>query len=338
MAVDGLRIISILAVVLIHTTTRTMEASSFHLETIQWTVFLNQAARFAVPLFFMISGFVLELNYDHHPNYFAYLWKRINRIFIPYIFWSAIYYYFIYTQHGVNFLTALLYGSASWQLYFIPTLLIFYIVFPLLHELYTFITSKWIFLGLTIIQLWLLWHDYNVKSYDLFYPLGIASLNYMVFILGMVANRNQEVVLGIIRRWKLLLIFGCMAAAILVYYQGSHLYIQTHNYLRLYSQWRISITLYVLLLAAVIYGWLHKAYVDIIKKVAALSFFVFFVHIIVLENVWKYLFLPLVTHNGGLTVLQQGWFDPLFFGVTALSSLGLAWAAHKIPYFSRLTG
>jgi len=47
-------------------------------------IFLNQIARFAVPMFFMISGFVLELNYDGNTGFWQYLKKRFSRIFIPY--------------------------------------------------------------------------------------------------------------------------------------------------------------------------------------------------------------------------------------------------------------
>src|SRR5258708_3540298 len=107
-AIDLLRISAIIGVIFIHTTTKTLEASNYDLVKIPWTLFLNQIFRFAVPLFFMISGFVLELNYPFHVNYFTYLKKRCVRILMPYIFWSAIYYFFVYKQHTTNFFQTLL--------------------------------------------------------------------------------------------------------------------------------------------------------------------------------------------------------------------------------------
>src|SRR5581483_7891153 len=101
--IDVLRIISILAVIIIHTTTRTLEINGADIIRVQWTLFLNQIFRFAVPLFFMISGFVLEVSYPFHASYFTYIKKRINRIFVPYLFWSAIYYFFVYKEHTENF-------------------------------------------------------------------------------------------------------------------------------------------------------------------------------------------------------------------------------------------
>ena len=119
-AIDALRTISILAVVLIHTTTRVLENSGYNLYTHPFTLFFNQAARFAVPMFFLISGFVLELNYHLNESFIHFLKKRFIKVFIPFLFWSLIYYFFIYTKHNSGFLEALIGGNASYQLYFIP--------------------------------------------------------------------------------------------------------------------------------------------------------------------------------------------------------------------------
>ena len=73
--IDVLRIIAILAVVLIHTTTKTLQISPNALLVVPFTLVLNQVSRFAVPLFFMISGFVLELNYNSSEKYITYLKK-----------------------------------------------------------------------------------------------------------------------------------------------------------------------------------------------------------------------------------------------------------------------
>src|SRR5690242_5000258 len=94
--IDVLRLVSILAVLLIHTTTRTLEISHYDLVNNLFTLFLNQASRFAVPLFFLISGFVLEVS-NKPIKYITFLKKRLGKIFIPYIFWSLIYYFLIYT-------------------------------------------------------------------------------------------------------------------------------------------------------------------------------------------------------------------------------------------------
>src|SRR5579872_6838550 len=130
-AVDLLRILAILAVVFIHTTTRTLEASRYNIPTLSWTLFLNQIFRFAVPMFFLISGFVLELNYNSKIEYKIYAKKRVSKIFVPYVFWSFFYFLFVYpvwhfSVFSLSFIYILITGNSSYQLYFIPVLIIFY--------------------------------------------------------------------------------------------------------------------------------------------------------------------------------------------------------------------
>lgn len=338
--IDILRTISILAVILIHTTTRTLEVTSYNLLKTPWTLFLNQAARFAVPLFFMISGFVLELNYHLHESYFTYLKKRFSRIFIPYVFWSAIYYYFIYNKsHGANFLNSILKGDASYQLYFIPSLLIFYLLFPLIHKYFRLLGNKWIMIALGLSELLLLYHDYNIKPLQFYYPLSIALLNYFVFILGMSLARNQEVFFNFIRRWKLVLFFGTIIFAFLVFFEGLTGYLATHNYLAFYSSWRPSVLVYTLFFAGFTYwAFDHKLkFISAIKTFSRLSFFVFFTHVIFLEAIW-YGFLKNVFEQSHGTIAQTLWYDPLYFLAVTIISFGVAFIVHKIPYLSKLTG
>jgi probable poly-beta-1,6-N-acetyl-D-glucosamine export protein len=338
--VDILRIISILAVLLIHTTTRTLEVSSFALTKIPWTLFLNQVCRFAVPLFFMISGFVLELNYHLHESYLTYLKKRFSRIMVPYIFWSVIYYFFIYYKgRDPNFLNSLLKGDASYQLYFIPALLIFYLLFPLIHNFCEFLLNKWLLILFGLIQLLLLYYDYSIRPLPIYYPLGIALLNFYVFLLGIVLARNQERFKTFIKKWKLLLLFGTISLAVFIFAEGLNGYLKTHDYLTFYTSWRPSILLYTIFLSGFLY-WVFdrklKA-IEVIKKISHLSFFVFFIHVIVLEAVWYSVGLRLFEMTNG-KIIQQVWFDPLFFAVVTIISFTIAFIAHKIPYLNKFTG
>jgi surface polysaccharide O-acyltransferase-like enzyme len=233
-AVDLLRIFSILAVVLIHTSTRILESTHMDLIHHQGSLLLNQISRFAVPLFFMISGFVLELSYKN--NFLDYLKKRISKIFVPYLFWSALYYFFIYTKHSDNFFQAILSGSASYQLYFIPALLVLYLLFPLLHKLYSLFANKLVLLILILAQTRLLYLDYHLQGLNIYYPLNIAALNFLVFVLGMMAFVNQEQLLKIAKRVWPLLIPTTIAAGLYVFKEGLKNYYATYNFQYYYSQ------------------------------------------------------------------------------------------------------
>lgn len=340
-AVDILRLLAILAVILIHTTTKALEITHFDLLSIPWTLFLNQISRFAVPLFFMISGFVLELSYSSNTSYFSYLIKRLNRIVIPYIFWSAVYFLFVYPHPGASFLSALIYGSSSHQLYFIPTLLIFYAFFPLFHRLYNLLSQKWLLLILFIVQIYFLYKDYYFHQigFSLSYPFLIALFNYFVFLIGIIAARHQSQLIIIATRYKYLLIFLSISLAFFVFYQGQSQYLKTYNYQAFYSQWRPSVLLYTFALSGILYYlFSQKQFLNsIFKTLSQLSFFVFFIHIIILETIWNNIALPLMKLTD-LHIAQNLFFDPLFFIITTFISFSIAYLVHRLPLLSRLTG
>lgn len=324
-AIDALRLLSILAVILIHTTTRSLEITHYDLIHSLGTLFLNQISRFAVPLFFMISGFVLELNFSEQTNLLTYFKKRLSRLVLPYVFWSAVYYFFIYTSHNTHFGWALLTGSASYQLYFIPSLLILYAIFPLLHKLYGFIVNKWVLAAMGIIQVIVLHMDYRDHTINLFYPLAIVLFNYFVFVIGMIAARHETKIKEVVAKWKLVFFGLAAASGYWVFREGFTTYYQTYNFQAFYSQWRPSVLLYTIFLAACLYYLFSKISLGqaLIKKLSSLSFAVFFVHVIVLETVWR---------------LWTPGNDLVFFGIVAFTSFALSLLAHKVPKLAHLTG
>jgi probable poly-beta-1,6-N-acetyl-D-glucosamine export protein len=339
LAIDAMRIVAILSVIGIHTTTRVLEESVFDVSGFTFTFFFNQILRFAVPLFFMISGFVLEVNYPNHPNYLSYLKKRLSRIFLPYLFWSAVYYFFIYQKHTISFLKAVLTGDASYQLYFIPTLLLFYILFPLVHRAYRYVTNRWVLYGLGILQLLLLAREYYFQPEAVFYPLTIAILNYYVFIIGIVLARHSEILISFV--YKRLVVIGLFltAMALFVFYEGRSLYLLTGNYKYFYWQWRPSILVYTLVVFAVMYVLFNgiNKYKGLISSLSRYSFFVFFVHVIILEYLWKLIGQNLFDKTLDMPG-QQLWFNPLFFVSVMIVTYGIAYLIHKFPVITKISG
>lgn len=59
--------------------------------------------RYAVPLFKIISGFLLYYSdlYKDRLNYMPFLKKRLNKVLIPYILWTIIYNLY-YSRHSIN--------------------------------------------------------------------------------------------------------------------------------------------------------------------------------------------------------------------------------------------
>lgn len=331
--IDALRVMAILAVIVIHTTTRTLEITGYNLVQTQWTLLLNQAARFAVPLFFMISGFVLELNYHSEDNYFKYLVKRLSRIAIPYATWSAIYFLLVYKEHTSSFWSALTFGSASHQLYFIPTLLIFYLIFPLLHRFWRLIGNRWVMIFLGLIQLRILYLGYFEKQLTVIYPIAIFLVNYFVFLLGMAAARNRDKLITLLTKLKYLLIPTLVVMIIIVFREGYYGYLQTHDYEKFYNQWRPSVLGLTIAVGGTLYYLFDKLKRGqyLIRSMAELSFFVFFIHVIVLENVWYYIGKP-------LGMAGQFWWDLVFWGLTTGISFAIAAVIHILPLLRKIVG
>lgn len=334
-----MRAIAISAVVLIHTTTRTIEAAKGNIQALSWTLFLNQMAKFAVPLFFMVSGFSLELNYPFHTSYFAFLKKRLGKIFIPYIFWSTVYYFFIYAQNHDNFLWVLYSGNASYQLYFIPTLFIFYLLFPLIHRMYGFLANKWVLLTLVYSQMAVLHKDYFVKPYKLDDPIHTLLMCYFVFILGMVAAKNKDALFEFAKKWKVILTGTTAILGFFIFIEGMTNFTKTGNYLTFYSNFRPSTLIYAVSLGILLFYIFDREHLKYSprKKLSDLSFFIFFIHVIVLENVWKYFGSDLFNTFGG-TFYGKILFDPLFFLSVFGTSFLIAFIIRKIPFASKITG
>lgn len=315
------------SVVMIHVTTRILEAANYDLVHQSLTLFFNQATRFAVPIFFLISSFLLELNYPLKFDYLTYFKKRFLRLFIPYLFWSLIYHFFVYTIHNQNFFLDLLSGNASYQLYFIPTLLLFYLIFPYLHQHYAFFIKKSTLIILTISQLILLSIDYYYHPLPLPYPLSVFVLNFEFFLLGLIVYRQKDLILSFVKKFRYLFLSLSLLLAFFVTWEGRNLYLKTNNYLSFYSQWRPSVFFYSLSISAFLFYFFQrvKTNLSLIKILARNSFFVFFVHIIVLELSWK--FIPHSLLN----------FAPFYFLIVATISYLLAIIVSKIPILNRLT-
>ncbi len=330
-AIDGLRTLCILAVVLIHSVTRILERTGYTLSQHQAALFLDGLGRYAVPLFFLISGFVLSLHYHLHESFLHFLAKRFNRVLIPYVFWSLFYYFFVYANNSDGIFHSLLTGSASYQLYFIPAVLILYLIFPILFAIRKLLGKPLVLLILGGLEVYFLYNDYFIRHYTFFMPLNIVLLNYFFFIVGMVAAKHHEYLVDHIKKYLFILLPVTFILPFYFYNQSISLYYKTYDIGKFYSSWRPDVFFYTLTFAAVFYYFFTKFNIGhrLFKKLSNLSFFVYFVHTLILELVW---------YRAGVRLIN---IDPsgliLFTAVTFISFL-TAYFAHKVKYLSRVTG
>ena len=88
---DWIRAASMLGVVLLHASSTFAAADSrFRVAGVTPALLCNQAVRFAVPLFFLLSG--LSLGLSGKPVKLPGFWlRRLRRTALPYVLWTLFY-------------------------------------------------------------------------------------------------------------------------------------------------------------------------------------------------------------------------------------------------------
>jgi len=198
---DHIRACAALSVIAIHVTAGFAQNSLFGFV---W----NQAMRYAVPLFVILSGFLLYYADLRRPrmSYFQYLTKRGQKIFVPYLLWTL--FYTVYSnRHDVlegdgftplmMFGKHILMGTGYVHLYFVLIVLQLYILYPLLRKWLESnpMSAVFVSLGLTLsAQTMIYLHQLGVfvlpsigMPYVSLFPIWL-----FYFVFGMYAASQKE--------------------------------------------------------------------------------------------------------------------------------------------------
>lgn len=178
---DLVRLAATLAVVMIH-------VSSTYLPGDSGGYFLNQLARFAVPLFFAVSGASLLAAYGQHLQIPAFYRGRLRKVFIPFVIWTGF-----YLLASYHFKLPALTDPAFWfdylkylglgidHLYFIVIILQLYILYPLLLKIYRSAGPKWLLAGSLALSLATQTIVYLMRWNILVFPTGLSVYLYLLF-------------------------------------------------------------------------------------------------------------------------------------------------------------
>lgn len=139
--IDYLRAIAIIGVLIVHTTDNTATVKKLTGMTFS-LVYIEELARFAVPMFIFISGFVLYNKYRSELPVKEFYKKRFMVILIPYLIFSVI--YCVVNAHlGLlpTITLSLLINSiftfkASGHFWYISLILIYYVFYPAITTYY----------------------------------------------------------------------------------------------------------------------------------------------------------------------------------------------------------
>lgn len=145
-----LRGFGVLAVIAIHTTGYFTEVKQFNALVLLnlWTDIFSQ---FAVPLFILVSGFVLAQNYRAGFSLRVFYIKRTRSIIPQYLIFSALYTAFNNwavmknSSLGINLMLILKniwHSEASYHLWFFSIIIQLYILYPLIIKIYTLFKQR----------------------------------------------------------------------------------------------------------------------------------------------------------------------------------------------------
>ncbi|AJD92178.1 hypothetical protein JMA_28610 [Jeotgalibacillus malaysiensis] len=324
-----LRAVGCLMVVLVHV------SALYYVERGDWEsviLFINQASRFGTPVFAVISGLLLFLQVRRKGFFLnKFITSRMNKIGIPFLFWTAFYLFYLWTMNGANpfasgfdrFLFNVAFGETYSHLYFISIVLQFYLIFPLLQ----FIKSKSAWTILLILSA----------------VVHVYSLHYMApeefgGLLGLIADQR-----AFLPKWLFFFIFGGFLA---YHWEGAKAWA---------FKMRVPLSIAVLLIfyfAAVEYEWGGYIGSNRVTNIINLPIIVLFIMAISEKishnNVLNYSAAKIGTMSMGIylvhpfviSILQRTmpadvWtlaLFPLWYSVVMVITIGIILFIQKIPF------
>lgn len=204
----NLRGMAIIAVVVIHLTSGKYDSIGFDGS---FNLILNQLSRFAVPVFFISSGYGLFVTGKHELPLKKYYFGRYKIIVPTYLFWTLIYFVLTGSRRSLSALGCdLLTGEASYHLYYLLVLILFYLIYPFVYEFFS--TRKGLIISLVLTLIFQCLIQFNIDIFG----MGPSNIfNWLAyFSLGIYFGRNQNKLRELFSKEKSLFIIGMSAVLI----------------------------------------------------------------------------------------------------------------------------
>jgi len=140
--IDNSRILAIFAVIVVHVGAKVVDENTIGSEYWWYGNIFESLARWCVPVFVMISGALL-LDPNKKEDLLTFYRKRLHRIFIPFLFWSVIYLYWVFFKadmvgieiNATDLLKRILSGVPYYHMWFLSMILCLYIFTPFLRKI-----------------------------------------------------------------------------------------------------------------------------------------------------------------------------------------------------------
>lgn len=336
---DTLRALAIVSVVLLHSAAPLLYEFN-NLLPIDWHVanVYDSLTRWCVPIFLMISGY-LNINSSHKPSVFYK--KRFTKIVIPFVFWGIFYYLFslylnpnIYLFHALldintytSFFKQLIFGPVYYHLWFIYSIIILYLLNPMLKELLSRISTRTLsyfivgyFFLISVNNILNLQFDIGINTSGLansvgYFVYGFLFIGY--YLLGYLLGRVNKV------NMPLLNIVGIVSLVVTIF--GTY-FITVENdgifnaffyhYLN-FNTVLVSVWIFLLLKVK------NPKNNALVYNISQYSFGIYLAHVFIIELLNKF--------NFNITFVSPILGIPLFSLIVIVISYIIVWILSKIP-------
>ncbi|ASS75996.1 hypothetical protein CIG75_14175 [Tumebacillus algifaecis] len=334
--IDFIRAIAALSVIAIHIT------ASYVTDTTLGRAW-NEIMRYAVPLFILLSGFVLYKIEMGRPqlSYLQFQRKRMGKVLIPYVLWTLLYVLYIAREFLRNngfegiprlwspTLDHLYYGTAFYHLYFLIITFQLYLLYPLLRDAMNR-KPLWVLSGSFLLTLFAQVAAY--MHWDLGWRISFFPNWLFFFVFGMYFALHKQSWEPKLRRNSLLVGALWIASLAIVFLDGYF----TKKWA--YSV-KPSVMLYTILsflffyVVAMRFADTKSRFGKLLDWLSAQSFLIFLLHPLVLNlfgnQMRKYGYGSLLDGNLGMIMLYL---------IVTLITCGLTWIGSHLPLTTYLGG
>ena len=334
---DILRIVACFAIVLLHVSSSVLDTVNVHSSEFLIMIVYNSLTSFAVPIFFMLSGlFLLSPDRENIK-----LGKRILKLVSLFYVWSAFYgfqgiIFDVLTGGGTKeFLLESIrrFISGHLHMWFIQTLLGFYILIPIARQICAegrclqYFLILWVVFKFFIPCLTEAFHLSIIQSQVNSLGLDILTGNLGYFLLGYYLNTT-----GIKKHIRLIIyVMGIIATYLTIFLTihdsaKSGIYVET---------WFGAGSLNICVMSTAIFIWFKYCrafdsikYPNLWKKLSRCTFFVYMFHIFLIEKLSVM----------GITVLSYSVIIsiPVFTIIIFMVSLLCGYVTERIPIIRKI--
>lgn len=332
--VNFIRVISIFAVVLLHI------SAAFVIEikdttSYEWIIgnLFDSFVRWCVPVFIMLSGYLLLRKDTLNEDSILFYKKRVLRLGIPILIWSCFFliWGFLKTKLKgeiepslfINVIKPLINGEPHYHLWFLFMIICLYAVTPLIRKVMLILTEKelwiysFIFLGLSSLEIF--FQNVSIK------PFFLNFMQYIpFFILGYLIGKIQ-----FSKKYFFYSIIIFLIASLSTFI-GTFYIVNNLEYNKYILYDYLSLTT-ILSSTSIFYILLNITINEQVKKIsllAPLTLGIYIIHPLFIESA-RYLSLKVENYNPILSI-------PLFTFIIFILSSFLIFILLKIPYIRRI--